>query len=277
MDLISYGDGIPEGEYRLHSAFANALNFRRGRIVVSLVPPRAGAGPMNLVVSQLPAGARRLRASRFYFYVDENRLRKDPAALYSSSIPELRPEPAAVLTNARRLGRLLAELAPEKSLAFIFDPRLERDFSRTFERRLLARFKKAVAAFRSGDYRGGARAMRGLGFGLTPSGDDFISGMLAGLNYAALNLGVDASVRVELLYFSAVGRNLISNSFLEASYEGRVNAKTLRLLKALSAAGGRGLRGALSAALDSGHTSGADFCSGLVFALLEALSWKENL
>lgn len=267
MDLLSYGDSIPEGDYRLHSAFANALNFRKGRIIVSLVPPRTGAGPFNLVLKQLPAGATRLRASRFYFYVDENRLQKEPAALYSSEMPAMDASPETVQANTVALAGFLAAKAPPKSLAFIFNPELEKDFSRIFERHLLSRFKKAVAYFFARDYARGAKTMRGLGLGLTPSGDDFISGLLVGYNFARQSLRFDTEVRIEQIFFYAEGNNLISNIALRASYEGKVNAKVRRLLEALAANGGRGLGPAAAAALKSGHTSGADFCAGLVFAL----------
>ena len=267
MDLISYGDSIPEGDYRLHSAFANALNFRKGKIIVSLVPPRTGAGPFNLVLKQLPAGATRLRASRFYFYVDENRLQKEPAALYSSEMPSLDPSPEAGQANTVALAGLLAAKAPAKSLAFIFNPGLEKDFSRIFERHLLARFKKAVAYFFARDYARGVKTMRGLGLGLTPSGDDFISGLLVGYNFARQSLRFDTEVRIEQIFFYAEGNNLISNVALRASYEGKVNAKVRRLLEALAGTGGKELEAAAAAALKSGHTSGADFCAGLIFAL----------
>lgn len=272
MDLISYGDSIPEGDYRLLSAFANAINFRKGRLVVSLVPPRAGAGPFNVVLRQLPPGAKRLRSTRFYFYIDENRLRKDPAAAYSSGVPLLpdaRPE--TVLGNTLAFTRLLVRCARPKSLAFIFEPELEKDFSRIFEKHMLARFKKAIAHFRAADYRRGARTMRGLGMGFTPSGDDFISGLLAGWYFALVNLRFATEARMEQVFRNAEGGNLVSNSFIRASYEGKVNAKVSRLMKELTGRGRSGLEAAVRAALASGHTSGADFCSGLAFSLLDVL------
>ena len=271
MDLISYGDSIPEGDYRLHSAFANALNFRKGRIIVSLVPPRAGAGPFNLVLKQLPAGASRFRASRFYFYVDENRLRKEPAALYSSGMPLLDAEPETVRVNAAALAEILARTAPPLSLAFIFDPALEKYFARVFERHLLTRFKKALSCFESGDYSRGVKIMRGLGLGLTPSGDDFISGLLTGFNFALRNLCFDTAARIERIFFYAEGGNLISNVSLRCAYEGKVNAKAHRLIRALASGSRAELKAAAAAVLKSGHTSGADFCAGLVFALRDVL------
>lgn len=271
MDLISYGDNIPEGEYRLHSAFANALNFRKGRIIVSLVPPRAGAGPLNVVLKQLPPGARRLRSTRFYFYIDENRLRKEPEARYASSVPPVDATPEAVQAGVEALAGILARRSPPKSLAFIFDPSLEKDFARVFERHLLARFKKGVAYFAARDYARGVKTMRGLGLGFTPSGDDFISGLLAGYNFAMRSLRFDAAARLEQIYFHAEGGNLVSNAFIRCSYEGRVNEAVLRLLKSLGG-GRRELEAAARRALESGHTSGADFCAGLVFSLRDVFS-----
>lgn len=272
MDLISFGDSIPEGEYRLHSAFANAINFRRGRIVVSLVPPRAGAGPLNLVVRQLPpGGARRLRASRFYFYVDENRLRKAPEALYSSEVPAAPADPEKVQIHAASLAGSLVRRAPAKSLAFFFDPSLEKNFSRTFDRLLLARFKKAAACFKSGKYSAGVKIIRGLGFGLTPAGDDFISGLLAGYNYALAALRIDTRRQLEEVFEHAEGGNLLSNAFMRASYEGKVNAKVRRLLCALTNGPVKEIDPAAAEVMDCGHTSGADFCAGLLFAVRDSL------
>ncbi|MCX5785340.1 MAG: DUF2877 domain-containing protein [Elusimicrobia bacterium] len=271
MDLISYGDSIPEGDYRLHSAFEHAINFRKGRIIVSLVPPRAGSGPMNVVLKHMPAGAKRFRASRFYFYIDENRLRKAPEALYDSAVPVLEAEPEIVSANLAELVYVLAAAAPEKSLCFIFTPKREKDFKRVFEKHLLARMKKAVAFFRAGKYARGTKTMRGLGFGLTPSGDDFLSGLLAGFNYALCSLRFNMKARIEEIYRHAEGDNIISNAFLRASYEGKVNAKILRLMRALSGADKEELKAAATEALETGHTSGADFCAGLIFALQDAL------
>lgn len=267
MDLLSYGDSIPDGDYRLHSAFANAINFRKGKIIVSVVPPRTGAGPLNLVIKQLPPGARRLRASRFCFYLDENRLRKAPDVLYSSGIPENFPAPEAVRRSVALLVAILVRQAPAKSLAFIFNRALEKHFSRVFEKLMLARFKRAVKFLRAGDYMRGVKTMRGLGFGLTPSGDDFIGGLLAGFNYASLNLRFDGKGRIEEIYAHAEGHNILSNAFIRAAYEGKVNVKVRQLMAELSAGGGHRLEAAAAAALHSGHTSGADFCAGFVFAL----------
>jgi hypothetical protein len=89
------------------------------------------------------------------------------------------------------------------------------------------------------------------------------------------SLRFDAEARIERIYFYAEGSNLVSNSFLRCSYEGKVNAKVRRLMRALAGKNRRELAAAASAALKSGHTSGADFCAGLVFALQQEFKSPE--
>ena len=271
MDLLSYGDGIPEGDYRLHSAFEHAVNFRKGRLIISLVSPGAGAGPVNLVVKQIPVGARKFRATKFAFYIDDNRLRKAPGAMYDSSVPELDAEPALVRENIETLKVFFAVNAPPRSMRFVLDPDAELEFRRVFERKMLSRMKKAVALLSAGAYAAGAKMMRGLGFGLTPSGDDFLSGMLAGFSFARISLRLNTEKAALAVYKNSEGGNIISNTFLRCSYEGMVTLKIKRLMLALCGSGKRELLSAAADALKSGHTSGADFCAGLVFALQDAL------
>jgi hypothetical protein len=54
MMLLSIGDEVREGIYRLHSRFDRAINFTDGRTLVTLVTPDVGAGPVNIVVASLP-------------------------------------------------------------------------------------------------------------------------------------------------------------------------------------------------------------------------------
>ena len=58
MTLLSIGDEVREGTYKLHSRFDRAVNFTDGRRLVTLVTPDIGAGPVNIVVRDLtPAQA----------------------------------------------------------------------------------------------------------------------------------------------------------------------------------------------------------------------------
>ena len=144
----------------------------------------------------------------------------------------------------------------------------------TLGERLAGAARELGSAVRARDAAPAGRAaarLVGLGTGLTPSGDDFLCGLLAGYRFSQVNLRFATTMKMELVFLNSEGNNLISNSFLRASYEGKVNAKVRRLMLALGRRDRMELAAAAKAALESGHTSGADFCAGLAFALLEEL------
>jgi hypothetical protein len=118
------------------------------------------------------------------------------------------------------------------------------------------------------------RSLIGLGPGLTPSGDDFVVGYLAGLRSAAGH---------ELLrwkFLTAIGDSLsdaasragtISRAYLLAGARGHFSEPISMLARQLSEATDMdSLRAATRGALQIGHTSGAD---GVLGFLLGAAAW----
>jgi len=273
MKILGYGDRVPRGTFELHSAFESAINFRgRKGLIVSLVSRRTGNGPMNIVLKHLPRGARRLKITKYNLYIDENCLEADPGKNYDSSVPLLPLDPVLFKENLRILRDFLGANAPPKSMCFLFAFSAEDAFRSVFERAMLERMKKAVRLLETGDYAGGARSLRGLGFGLTPSGDDFLCGCLTGLSFVEANLSADLGVIKDAVYDNALTKNLIANSFTWCAYNGRVNEKARALLSALAGFDESRLISTAKAALKNGHTSGADFCAGLVYGCEAALN-----
>jgi hypothetical protein len=220
---------------------------------------------MNIVMKQLPHGARRLKVARFKLYIDENCLAVDPEKNYDSAVPAVRLVPARLRGNLEFLKKYGGVSAPEKSMWFLFDASAETRFRSAFELKMLGRMKNAVRLLETGAYAKGARSLRGLGFGLTPSGDDFLCGFMTGLNFMEVNLPADLSEILDAVYDNARTGNLISGTFVFCAYNGRVNEKIRNLLAALAGTGRIKLTAAAKAAFKTGHTSGADFCAGLIF------------
>jgi len=272
MKILGYGDSIPHGTFKLHSAFENAINFRGPHgFVVSLVSRRTGNVPMNIVMRHLPRGARRLKVTKFKLFIDENCLEADPEKNYDSAVPTLPLVRERFSAGLHFLKSFLGSRAPEKSMCFLFSISAEEAFKSAFERSMLRRMKEAVELLNSGSYAKGARRLRGLGFGLTPSGDDFLCGYLTGLSFIESNSTADLGRIKDAVYDNALTRNLISSSFTYCAYTGRVNEKIRELIIALSSCSHSRLTSAAEAAVDSGHTSGADFCAGLIYGCEEGL------
>ena len=118
------------------------------------------------------------------------------------------------------------------------------------------------------------RPLIGLGSGLTPSGDDFIVGYLAGLWSTA---GSDSS-RLRFLSFlgawlsqAAAGTNAISRTYIKSAVNGNVSEPIATLAQLFGQAKSLdSVREATRTALQVGNTSGTDGVQGL---LLGCIAW----
>lgn len=118
------------------------------------------------------------------------------------------------------------------------------------------------------------RPLIGLGPGLTPSGDDFIVGYLAGLWSTA---GSDSS-RLRFmsslgawLSHAAAGTNAISCTYIKSAVNGNVSEPIATLAQRFGQAKSMdSVREATRTALQVGHTSGTDGIQGL---LLGCIAW----
>jgi hypothetical protein len=114
-----------------------------------------------------------------------------------------------------------------------------------------------------------ARGLVGLGPGLTPSGDDILSGALAAFRV----LGTDgrfADALASAVTALAPGRTTaLSATLLRLAADGQVSEEAARVLRAVPRADA--LEPAVRALLGLGHTSGADLAAGLLMGGMAAV------
>lgn len=130
-----------------------------------------------------------------------------------------------------------------------------------------------VEAARMGDWERASRSaadLIGLGEGLTPSGDDFCIGLLAGLELLRDDPAAAMWRRQLLPFLQGVwnGTNCISMAFLKKAGERRFSQPILELGLALERR--QVLQPAINGLLQVGHSSGSDTLGGIwaVFSLL---------
>jgi len=134
---------------------------------------------------------------------------------------------------------------------------------------------QATSRLQLGDAMISAKPLIGLGYGLTPSGDDFLVGYMAGLWCTA---GANPS---RMQFLMALGSELsqvsqhtneISCTYLRSAAKGHVSEALAKLAQQLNQANDMSsVRAATQAALQVGHTSGSDGVLGL---LLGCLAWQ---
>lgn len=274
----SHGDMIRSGRYSLHSAFPSAANFRSGEEFVFVVGEEIGAGPLSIVLEGTGvAPAESLEVDTESFRLDGERYGFRDSPLYDSALsvrsggPGWDPERFG--RNLMLFRRELLRQSHPKSLAFLLDRTRERFFTSAYEVQYVRRFLSARQRILSGDLPGSIRMIRGLGPGLTPSGDDCIAGILIALNLRQLLSGRDLSGTIGHIVRIAEGRNGFTNALLGCAAAGRVPEAYQHLIGDLLYSGGKDVSGSTAEVLRSGETSGADEAVGFLMGLGRTTVW----
>lgn len=133
-----------------------------------------------------------------------------------------------------------------------------------------AQLEEAAARYTWGQWEAAAEALCalvGLGIGLTPSGDDFLCGLLAGLLW---RWGENCPLHRALARRLAGGRmqtNLISAAFLDCALRGQFSEAVIRFFALSPAASPQELNTCREAFGAIGHSSGFDTLAGISYGL----------
>jgi hypothetical protein len=120
-----------------------------------------------------------------------------------------------------------------------------------------------------GDLLLGIGMLRGCGVGLTPSGDDFIAGLLIGLHLLQDLHGCDFQTIIKTVSKAAAGENVFSNTFLELAGKGLLFGRMNDLVSALTQDGEEAVRSSAERLFAVGGTSGADLGTGFFMTVRE--------
>ena len=265
--LESLGDHVPPGCFSVHSSFEHCLNFACGPHLVALVDDTVGGGPCNIVArAGTFAGATSLRVTEQAITIDGREFATAALPRYSSTLT-LAPPPSwnTLQQGLDLLERVIRDEAAEHSLAFLLGG--PAPASSAFERAFHERCRRGARLLAGGDPVAAAEILRGTGYGLTPSGDDFLCGLLVASHLAQAADGRRRDEERALIHAAAQGDNLLSNSFLHAACQGWLHEPVKQLVLALADADPASLLRAARRALARGETSGADTAVGLVMGL----------
>ncbi len=243
---------------RVLARFQNAVNFVIEDQVIALVTPDIGNGPFHAVVSTLPEGdlPREVRIRR-----EGDALHVGPWALAMPTEPaRWNPRPAweALTLDPAALARLrtLAEAAARRDTA-----------GSPFAALLLGdtppalRDAASIAALLPV-----VPQIAGLGPGLTPSGDDFLAGVMLGLWTKGAGQMAEGEWQARIFEAAAPRTHRLSRAFLRAVRDGLASEPWHDLLHALSDST-RPLDPAVARVLAFGSSSGLDMVSGAWFIL----------
>jgi len=265
------------------SVFAEACNLisDQGEIV-ALVSQRVGNGPLNIVLEGYGFLSRSLEVG-LPAEGDGRSIRVGEALMVSLAGAEvweprlewqgLDTDQPGLKTNLAILHDHLIAQAPAESLAclLVAGPAGGHSLESAYRKVAREAIEGLLAALRIGDRQGitaGAVALAGLGPGLTPAGDDFLLGLMAGLRTWPQFLeerGLSVKETCQAIYGATDGRtNFLSMALLQSAREGMFGEAWHILLAALRQGKADEVRGAADRILGFGGTSGADALSGFL-------------
>jgi hypothetical protein len=264
--LESYGDRLEKDDYQYHSRFKRAVNFFNGHSLVALVDKEIGPGPHHIIISGLdPQKAERLTITATELLLDGSRYPFASACRYDSSI-----DLAGAIDRGRFNANLkyfeycLKQSALTESLPFLLERKRKLRWRSALERAIAERLIAGSKLIFSRDFLAGIKMLKGLGFGLTPGGDDFIGGVLLALHCGQKIFRRDFRQTIHSVYRQAKGKNPFSNTMLASAGEGRAIGKIKDLLAALIFGGKKNVLNCAKQLRTIGHSSGTDFGTGLL-------------
>lgn len=234
--------------------------------VIALVLPEIGDGPLNIVVEKLdqslglvqPGMVATLRDARLL--IGEVEVRLDQAAVWDPcpDWERLRRDRERLESRLMLVQVIALRHAPAGRLLALLVGQSGNPPYLTAVRQAAEGLR---AAWRSG-WTTAAAQLAGLGEGLTPAGDDFLSGVML---WAWLAHPDPEPFCRRLAEAAAPRTTTLSAALLRAAGRGECSAPWHRLLGALADGPEDRLEEAVQGVLSCGHTSGADILAGFLY------------
>ncbi len=264
---VVLGDKLPKGNFRVHSRFSEVVNFiSRSNEIAYLTTDKLNISANGIYIkheSLLKPGS--LTIENDHIRINKREIYRHQTANYCSSLSfqEIKcgDFESFLLEIPEKYGALFA---PE-SLLFLLQPERCRYFTGGFDIHFMGNALKAADYLMQGRTEDAVGLLAGAGRGLTPAGDDFISGLLLGLHFNSFKAQTSLSDLQNAIYQVARGDNHLVNSFLFHAKEGHYFS-LFKYFVYSSAQKGKAAE-SIKMLLAMGATSGADLLSGYIFCI----------
>jgi hypothetical protein len=270
MEILSIGDFFTPGTYKLHSHFSKVINYSCNKNLISIVCGEIGNGPVNIVVSEI------VQLSDEKIIISKNKISGDAisidfsnALLYNSSLNASDIKKFDINYIIQNLSPLLIKYASELSLTVLLNDSRRINFSSSFEKEFLRKMISGAEKINDAHFIEAVKTFAGCGFGLTPSGDDFITGMLNALfllQEISGNKNLD-SLR-ENIFKASETENIISLNAMKMALNGRFHEKMKKTICSLSEKDENKIHTNCHQLLTMGETSGADMLTGFLYTFV---------
>jgi hypothetical protein len=266
---VQIGDYLNFGNHKVHSCFSKVVNLIDSEGNICFVTTlQDNLAPNSIYIASVPiSDIKSLEVGESFIKLNDESLLRKECLVYNSEI-ELN------LINTDIFEQRLMDISknhivqfPEKSLAFLLDVANLKFFTSSFEKAFAQNALTSAELILSGEIIEGIKMIKGTGFGLTPSGDDFIAGLMFGLHYNEKKYHKNISSLKNELFEAAVGKNELVNSFLFYAKKEKYFSRLKNFVTLLSGENDVNIIQALKMLFSMGATSGADLLTGYLFSI----------
>ncbi|NPA45498.1 MAG: DUF2877 domain-containing protein, partial [Chlorobi bacterium] len=159
------------------------------------------------------------------------------------------------------------------SVAFLINNKFEDEFKTRFQRAFVKHIKSAWYEILKGEFFEGIKKMKGSGHGLTPSGDDFITGMLYALNLIQeINKKDTTDLRNKIYEASKTNNDISRNMIFHASKE--LYFKQFKDFQEALLKKDKNIEQKFENLINIGETSGSDMITGYYLTLINPAGFQ---
>jgi hypothetical protein len=269
INLPCAGNSLPLGDFKIHSRFNRVVNFVNETNEIAFI-----TSEINLLAAHgifFPEQNLKfiinLTITPQEIIINDQKINRSSINKYNSSLNFENINAVKFEENLLQLPMLFSQEFPEKSLLFLLNSQYEANFTSGFDHAFMINALRSKELILSGELIKGVETIKGTGYGLTPSGDDFIAGLLLGMHYNEFKYRKNLYKVKNDIYQAVAGQNLLTSSFLFQAKEANY-FRTLKIfLFLLFDAEISTTKDELAQLFSLGATSGADLLTGYIFSI----------
>lgn len=252
----------------MHSTFNNITNFiNEYKNIISIAHNDNYLSPNSILISDLShKKVQSIIINVESIKINNLTFKKNKLKTYDSTIKSIIEDPVKILNTVESfIMKNISELN-SLSLAFLIDPKFENNFKTSFQKAYVKYIRTAWEEIKTGKLIQGVKKIKGSGLGLTPGGDDLITGMLYALILIEKIKISDTTKIRQSIYEAAAGKNDISRTMLYHANKGAYFKQFKELQNALINKNNETIY-YLKNLIAVGETSGSDMLVGFLLSL----------
>ncbi len=268
--VIAFGDLLSPGLYVLHSKFRNIDNFINAhKEIISLSGDLVFLSPSGIILSDYLSGSiNSVLIKKDRIILDRQELSLNAELAYQSHFDYRYYGMNDIQNRVSGFLQTFATAFPQRSLIFLLSSNNAQENCSVFDAVFKNYMTDAFTYFQN-NLLVCVDKMKSRGYGLTPSGDDFNTGVLYGLNMLAFYDNKDYNKIRNAVLHSALSDNIYSNTLLRWAYQGRYFKRLKDFVTVLLSYPLPEVKPVFDALISVGATSGADMLCGFMSVILK--------